>query len=132
MHKNDELCSKIEKLIKLVQTISDKAENSNKKPNGKLYYFNQKTKKSLLVSHIYIDEKMKVEHKEVLNEIDGKWFKGQDSPELIKVMRTNNTIKDIEKKMNRLLSITRFVMIMNLMFYGLIFYMDPVRLDTDR
>ena len=48
-----------------------------------------------------------------------------------KHISTINTIKVVEKKMNRVLSITRFVMIMNLMFYGLIFYLDPVRLEKE-
>lgn len=46
-----------------------------------------------------------------------------------KHISTINTIKVVEKKMNRLISITRFVMIMNIIFYGLIFFLDPVRLE---
>lgn len=56
--------------------------------------------------------------------------------QLIRVMNdkhisTINTIKVVEKKMNRLISITRFVMIMNIIFYGLIFFFDPVRLEKE-
>lgn len=56
--------------------------------------------------------------------------------QLIRVMNekhisTIDTIKVVEKKMNRLISITRFVMIMNIIFYGLIFFLDPVRLEKE-
>lgn len=56
--------------------------------------------------------------------------------QLIRVMNekhisTIDAIKVVEKKMNRLFSITGFVMIMNIMFYGLIFYLDPVRLERE-
>ncbi len=76
--------------------------------------------------------------KENDEESDEEIYYGEDlikiQTQLIRVMNekhisTINTIKVIEKKMNRVLSITRFVMIMNLMFYGLIFYLDPVRLE---
>ena len=79
-------------------------------------------------------------YSESIEESDEEIYYGEDlikiQTQLIRVMNEKHisiidTIKVVEKKMNRLISITRFVMIMNIMFYGLIFYLDPVRLERE-
>lgn len=87
----DQLSSKVDKLMQLMQTISDNMEKDSQEPDGKLYYYNKNIKKSLLVSTIHID-KCDDKCKQALNEIGGKWFEGQDS------LRSNGLWLEVAKK----------------------------------
>lgn len=104
---------------------------------GKKKTENEPVKETETQSNNSYSEESKEESDE---ESDEEIYYGEDlikiQTQLIRVMNekhisTINTIKVVENKMNRLISITRFVMIMNIIFYGLIFFLDPVRLEKE-